>query len=201
MGEIEPHTATELADTALDVTVLYGSIRYHPATRVLVQDGEEFTLEPKLGQILSMLSRADGPVSRQHILDELWGFEGSDEALTQAISRLRRAFGDTTRPYKFITTLPGDGYQLNVRPVYGQQIASRHHNGSGLTTILSFTRSHRSYLTGFVSGFVFFLVLLAGWVILHPPVEVNKNVYCDAGSTNPECVLASETMNKSANEN
>lgn len=51
-------------------------------------------------------------MSRTDLL-ELWpDGSGSDEALTQAVSALRRALGDTKKPHQLLHTVPKFGYRL-----------------------------------------------------------------------------------------
>jgi len=47
----------------------------------------------------------------------------SDESLTQAISKIRQIFGDTSRQPKFIKTIPRKGYVLLVQPKLAQPSA------------------------------------------------------------------------------
>ena len=88
--------------------------------RILIGDGAHI-LEPMVSKLLEVLIAAEQPVSRKSLLDEIWGKDGSDEAITQAVSKLRRALGDTTRPYKMIETLPKQGYQLRAPVKLDQQ--------------------------------------------------------------------------------
>lgn len=82
------------------------------AREVLRPDGPR-RLEPKAAAVLAELMRADGRVvCREALLDACWGGEaGSDEALTQAIAQLRRAFGDDPRRPRFIGTVHRTGYR------------------------------------------------------------------------------------------
>jgi len=75
-------------------------------------------LEPKVMQLLLRLTASPGePVSRRKLMDAVWPpGAGFDDALTHAISKLRRALGDTNRPPRFIQTLHGRGYRLMIDP-------------------------------------------------------------------------------------
>jgi hypothetical protein len=89
------------------------------AREVLHPDGAR-RLEPKAAAVLAELMRAGGKVvCREALLDACWGGEaGSDEALTQAIAQLRRAFDDDPRRPRFIGTVHRTGYRwLAVAPV------------------------------------------------------------------------------------
>lgn len=70
-------------------------------------------LEPRAAAVLAELMKADGRVvCREALLEACWGGEaGSDEALTQAIAQLRRAFDDDPRRPRFIETVHRTGYR------------------------------------------------------------------------------------------
>jgi len=70
-------------------------------------------LEPRLCGVLALLvQRGRTIITRDEFLDTVWDSDGSDEALTQAISRLRKILGDSN----LIETLPRIGYRLTVAP-------------------------------------------------------------------------------------
>lgn len=76
-------------------------------------DGHVQRLEPRLAGVLSVLIQHRGDaVSRDTLLALVWEEDGSDEALTQAISRLRKALGDKS----LIETVPRVGYRLTQNP-------------------------------------------------------------------------------------
>ena len=70
-------------------------------------------LEPRAAAVLAALMAAGGAVvTREALLDACWGEDGgSDEALTQAIAQLRRAFAEDPRRPRFIGTVPKAGYR------------------------------------------------------------------------------------------
>lgn len=70
-------------------------------------------LEPRLCGVLALLvQKAGTTVTRDEFLDLVWDGDGSDEALTQTISRLRQLLGDRD----LIATIPRIGYQLSAVP-------------------------------------------------------------------------------------
>lgn len=80
---------------------------------LLAANGDSIRLEPKVAGVLSILiEHGMTPVTRDELLDRVWGDDGSDEALTQAVSRLRRIAG----PTELIVTVPRVGYQLASVP-------------------------------------------------------------------------------------
>lgn len=84
----------------------------------LINEGVEQLIEPRLMRLLILLARNQGtPVHRDDLLAEISDTAyPSDEALTQAISKLRRALGDQTKSPVFIKTVPKRGYML-IAPV------------------------------------------------------------------------------------
>lgn len=94
--------------------IAIGEARYASSTRTLVLDGQEQRLEPRIAQLLETFCENPGEVlEREELLDRVWGDEGSDEALTQAVSRLRQLLGNR----ELIRTEPRKGYRLTVEPV------------------------------------------------------------------------------------
>jgi TolB-like protein/DNA-binding winged helix-turn-helix (wHTH) protein/Tfp pilus assembly protein PilF len=73
--------------------------------------------EPKAMEVLMVLAEHAGEViSREKLLADVWaGVVVSDEALTQSIIKLRRAFGDNPRAPAYIETISKRGYRLIAR--------------------------------------------------------------------------------------
>ncbi len=93
---------------------MVGSIRVEPMQHCLVRNGVRIRVEPRVMKVLLVL--AEHPkrvVSRDELLTSAWpqGYT-SDEALTKAISQLRKALGDTIRTDRIIETIPKTGYRL-----------------------------------------------------------------------------------------
>lgn len=95
-----------------------GEWRIDAATNELTRKGETVRVEPKAMDVLVLLARHAGRVvSREELLAAIWpGVVVGDEALTQAIIKLRRALGDDSRAPRYIETIPKRGYRL-VAPV------------------------------------------------------------------------------------
>ncbi len=91
----------------------------HENRHCLERDGESVKLEPKTIRLLAYLARRPGkPLSRQELLEAVWpGVIVSDEALTNAINKIRRAFGDDRQNPAVIETIPKMGYRL-IAPVH-----------------------------------------------------------------------------------
>ncbi|MEO1083075.1 MAG: winged helix-turn-helix domain-containing protein [Acidobacteriota bacterium] len=81
--------------------------------------------------IAVLLKLADHPrqvVTREELLDDVWGQEREayDRVLDNAISELRRAFGDNARKPRYIETITKQGYRL-IAPVERPQAVGRPH--------------------------------------------------------------------------
>ena len=80
-------------------------------------DGAAVALTPKAVAVLSRLAQAHpDSVSRSHLLDQLWGDGGSDEALSQVVSEIRRKLKDDARSPLVVRTVHKYGYQLAASP-------------------------------------------------------------------------------------
>lgn len=100
-------------ETQLAPVRAVGGVVFDEIQRTLSAGGRELRLEPKAGDLLAFLVAQQGQaVSREALLDEIWGAGGSDEALTQAISRLRRSLKELGGQPAAIETVPRVGYRL-----------------------------------------------------------------------------------------
>lgn len=92
--------------------------RIDPPACHISQGNEPVHLEPKVMDLLVYMSQNPDYVhSRDELLEHVWsGMVVSDEALTNAIIKLRKAFNDDARHPRFIETLSKRGYRL-IAPV------------------------------------------------------------------------------------
>src|SRR5947209_9404875 len=90
-----------------------GELRRHSRSR---------RLEPKAAAVLALLCAAGGAVvSRQELLDSCWGNgAGSDEALTQTVAQIRRAFDELGESTALIETLSKRGYRVARCETFGK---------------------------------------------------------------------------------
>jgi DNA-binding winged helix-turn-helix (wHTH) protein len=95
-----------------------GGWRVDPTRNELSRGSESVRLEPKAIEVLMHLARRAGEVvSREELLSAVWpGVVVGDDALTQAIIKLRKAFGDDAHRPRYIETISKRGYRL-VAPV------------------------------------------------------------------------------------
>ncbi|RMF67175.1 MAG: DNA-binding response regulator [Alphaproteobacteria bacterium] len=103
-----------------DAVFNLGDQEYRPATKMLVHrhTGKRTPLTDKENAILKYLLRADGRVvSRQELLDEVWGFNArvTTHTLETHVYRLRQKLEDDASSPRVLLTEPG-GYRLYVQP-------------------------------------------------------------------------------------
>lgn len=74
----------------------------------------EIRLKPRAMAVLNRLAAARGEVvTRNELFDAVWrGAVVSDDALTQCVVELRKAFADSARDARVIETLPRVGFRL-----------------------------------------------------------------------------------------
>jgi DNA-binding winged helix-turn-helix (wHTH) protein/TolB-like protein/Tfp pilus assembly protein PilF len=97
---------------------LVGDWSVEPALDALERAGETVRLEPKAMELLVVLASRPGEVvSREELLSTVWpGVVVGDEALSQAVTKLRKALGDDVRAPTYIETISKRGYRL-IAPV------------------------------------------------------------------------------------
>lgn len=88
------------------------------AINALDRAGDAVRVEPKAMEVLMVLAgRAGEVVSREELLAAVWpGVVVGDDALTQAVIKLRKALGDDPRAPSYIETISKRGYRL-IAPV------------------------------------------------------------------------------------
>jgi TolB-like protein/DNA-binding winged helix-turn-helix (wHTH) protein/Tfp pilus assembly protein PilF len=100
-----------------------GEWSVEPALDALRRGGETVRLEPKAMELLIVLASRPGQVmSREELLSAVWpGVVVGDEALSQVMTKLRRALGDDARVPTYIETISKRGYRLiaRVEPLEG----------------------------------------------------------------------------------
>src|SRR5262245_53830771 len=88
-----------------------------PGLDELQRGAERVRLEPKGMELLVLLASHPGePVTRDQLLSAVWpGVLVGDDALTQAVTKLRKALGDDARSPSYIETISKRGYRLVAR--------------------------------------------------------------------------------------
>lgn len=92
----------------------FGRFRVNVAERVLLRDGEIVPLTPKVFDILLTLVENRGQVvSKEELMKRVWPDTFVEEGnLTQNISLLRKALGESPGGVQFIETVPRRGYRF-----------------------------------------------------------------------------------------
>ncbi|HEY0761708.1 MAG TPA: winged helix-turn-helix domain-containing protein [Pyrinomonadaceae bacterium] len=92
----------------------FGRFRLKPAERVLLREGETVPLTPKVFDILVTLVEHGGQVvAKDDLMKRVWPNTFVEEGnLTQNISLLRKALGESPGGVQFIETVPRRGYRF-----------------------------------------------------------------------------------------
>lgn len=92
----------------------FGPFHLDAAERVLRRDGQEVPLTPKTLDILLILVEHSGRIlEKRELMDRVWPDSFVEESnLTQQVSTLRKAMGDTSGAPEFIETVPKRGYRF-----------------------------------------------------------------------------------------
>jgi len=87
----------------------------------IISDQQQIKLESKVMALLVFLAQHPNDViSREQLEDEIWGDQVTGyDALTNCLSKLRKALGDNSRQPKYIETVTQKGYRL-IAPVRWQ---------------------------------------------------------------------------------
>lgn len=98
---------------------LLGDFRVDPGALCMGRSGACERIEAKTMQVLLALAdRPDQVVTREELAHQVWpGRIVTDDALTNAIGKLRRALDDDARSPRFVETIAKRGYRLKVAPM------------------------------------------------------------------------------------
>ncbi|GAB5534898.1 MAG: hypothetical protein Rubg2KO_11470 [Rubricoccaceae bacterium] len=113
----------ELTDLKPDDAYWVGDRYVQPMRNQVVENGQEVSVEPRVMAVLCHLAHHAGRVvTRDELLNAVWtDVVVNEDALTRAVSELRKLFGDDPRSPQVIQTVRGRGYRLiaPVRPAGG----------------------------------------------------------------------------------
>ena len=110
----QPAASTPAASTDAPFDIAGATI--NPRTFELSRDGSTCELTARELQLLQLFhARAGEVLSRDHLLNEVWGhgYYGTTRTLDQVIVQLRRKLGDTATPHRILLTVHGVGYRLS----------------------------------------------------------------------------------------
>jgi DNA-binding winged helix-turn-helix (wHTH) protein/TolB-like protein len=130
----------------------------------LRQAGKVVRLEPKVMEVLIFLAAHPGEVvSREALLAAVWpGVIVGDDALTQAVIKLRKALGDTPKQPGYILTIPKRGYKL-LAPV--ESAPSQDSVTPRVSSVV--WRPYRSYMA--LTVLLLVLIVTGLWALFAPP--------------------------------
>lgn len=112
----------ETARLRADAPFWVGDHLVEPVLNRATVGGVPASVEPRVMAVLAYLARRPGEVvSRDELLDTVWAdVVVNEDALTRAVSELRKLFGDDPREPSVVQTIRGRGYRLiaPVRPAH-----------------------------------------------------------------------------------
>ncbi len=114
--EANPQTMMKIPGNQL-TNSLVGDLVFDLAGQRVWKGEHELRLTQREFDVLHYLARHAGRlVSTNEILDEVWGVEADvgDVALRTVIKRLRRKLGDDPKQPRYIVTIWGRGYRMDV---------------------------------------------------------------------------------------
>jgi TolB-like protein/DNA-binding winged helix-turn-helix (wHTH) protein/Tfp pilus assembly protein PilF len=118
-----------------------------PRRRVIERNNKTVHLKPKSMAVFEALVAAGGtPVSRSDLIETVWrGAEVSDDALTQCIVELRKAFGDDARESRVIETIPRLGFRLipPTESLTEDRVPQQRSSGPGKSPLVALWQRHR----------------------------------------------------------
>jgi adenylate cyclase len=109
---------TDLASTHYSPFFL-GDVRIDPSALRIERNGLSQHVEARVMEVLMALAREPGRVvSRLELEREVWsGRIVTDDAVTNAVGKLRKALHDSSRQPRVIETIAKSGYRLMIEPV------------------------------------------------------------------------------------
>jgi DNA-binding winged helix-turn-helix (wHTH) protein/tetratricopeptide (TPR) repeat protein len=110
----ERRLGTEGSGSTSPDVVYFDPFAFDTTACRLSRDGVEIHLTPKAAAVLCYLLRKPGSlISKNEFLEVVWeGVHVREESLTQAISVIRQALGDSAQSPQFIQTISGEGYRF-----------------------------------------------------------------------------------------
>ncbi|MGD8818166.1 MAG: transcriptional regulator, partial [Acidobacteriota bacterium] len=92
----------------------FGPVAFEMSKSRLRRDGVEVHLTPKAAAVLGYLLQRPGElITKDEFFETVWpDVHVREESLTQAISVIRQALGDSAQGPQFIETVTGEGYRF-----------------------------------------------------------------------------------------
>jgi len=125
-----------MSKAATTTSYLFGSFHLDTVRRLLFRDREVVPLTPKMFDILlALVENSDRVFEKSDLMNRVWADSFVEETnLTQNISTLRKALGESASQHQYIVTIPGRGYRFvaSVREVCDEgpaMVVERHRRG------------------------------------------------------------------------
>ena len=156
----------------------FGPFRWDARNRLLLREGTEIPLPPRVLAVLECLVERPGQViSRQEIIDRVWrdAFV-TDTSLAEAMSFLRQALGDDPQAPRYVQTIHRRGYRF-VSPVEAESIQptgelAAPHSGPANTAQPSIA----VLLPWSLAVLLGATLVVALWKLTHPAASVQPHV-------------------------
>lgn len=182
--------ATDASTTTYQIADWY----FYADLHQLERGEKQVKLEPRVAQLLLHLVMNPGsPASREELMETVWpGSVVGDEAINNAVNKLRRAFEDNRQNPRIIETLPKIGYRL-IAPV---KLASRESVAQADTAETASFPSRKSLL--FVTAILGIVMVGAiFWFIYFPKHDTSTDSagHLDVFAGNSIAVLPFENLN------
>ena len=99
-----------------DNSFFLDNVQIDASRNLICAHGDVTRVEPRVMALLLRLRQNMGhTLKRSQLIESIWGdSSGSDEALTQTVSKLRRALGENPSNPIIIETVPKQGYRLKL---------------------------------------------------------------------------------------
>lgn len=159
-------------------------------------------LEPRVAYLLYYLAKNAGtPVSRDSLMEQVWpGMVVGDEALTSAINKLRKAFGDDRHHPEVIETIPKVGYRLiaDVEYLPSKKPENETQQTSNVVSSKS-SGSHRIYIAIFaVLVVLLILIISTPWLPIDQDNKESSNSLSETPFSNKPTIAVLPFENLSA---
>lgn len=116
-----------------------------PSTNEIAHGDEVVRIEPKSMEVLVyLLDHAGQVISREQIQEAVWdNVTVGDDSLTNAIIKIRRAFGDDAHAPQVVETIPKRGYRLIARvgAAAGKDLSAKTESKTNLTLLAALAMS------------------------------------------------------------
>jgi TolB-like protein/DNA-binding winged helix-turn-helix (wHTH) protein/Tfp pilus assembly protein PilF len=119
--------------STIATTFNVGDWKIEPAANRMFHLDQEVRLEPKVMRVLMYLAERQGDVVSRHDLEtHVWsGMIVTDDAVTNAVIKLRKALGDNARNPRYIETIAKTGYRLIAETSAVESVTGKQQPGFG----------------------------------------------------------------------